>query len=235
MTLCDPTLLRGIERGERAALESLARHYAPSVYRYLVRLCGDATLAEDLAQEVAVQIWKALPGRRFPNGRALNSWVFTVATNAWRMHQRKRSTGEVSLDAEIDLPAEDWCDPARIAERDDMARQVRRAVEALPAPERQALLLKTFSDLRYQDIAAATGEPVGTVKWRISRAYARLRQLLHPEFLSATAPGGGDGEDRHEPVRTTASVPGRGDEPPGALAHAAPSAGVPRLFGAEGG
>ena len=71
----DSTLLRGIERGDRAALECLAQHYAAPVYRYLTRLCGDATLAEDLAQDVAIQLWRALPGRSFPNPRALNSWV----------------------------------------------------------------------------------------------------------------------------------------------------------------
>lgn len=222
----DGRLIKGIERGERAALEALARHYAAPVYRYLVRLCRDATLAEDLAQEVAVQLCRALPGRSFPNARALNSWVYTVATNAYRMHQRRKRAGEVPLDGEIDLPAGADCDPAAHSEREYMSRRVRQAVEALPEPERRALMLKTYGDLRYQEIAEATGEPVGTVKWRISRAYERLRRLLMPEMVATEA--------SDDSVRTTAAVSGRRDEPAGALAHAAPPAGMPRLFGAKG-
>lgn len=222
----DRKLIQGIERGERAALEALAAHYAAPVYRYLVRLCRDATLAEDLAQEVAVQLCRALPGRSFPNARALNSWVYTVATNAYRMHQRRKRAGEVPLDAEMELPAGAESDPAAQSEREDLSRRVRRAVEALPEAERRALMLKTYGDLRYQEIAAATGEPVGTVKWRISRAYERLRRLLTPE-MGAT-------EASDDSLRTTATVSGRRDEPAGALAHAAAPAGVPRLFGAQG-
>ena len=222
----DGALLRSVERGDRASLEALARHYAGPVYRYLVRLCGDSTLAEDLSQEVAIQIWRHLPGRRFPNGRALNSWVYTVATNAYRMHARRRQSTEVSWDAEIDLPAADDCDPAQQAEREELAGRVRQAVRTLPEPERRALLMKAFGDLRYQDIAAATGEPVGTVKWRISRAYERLRRILLPEMNPV--------EEGDESVQSTAAVSGRRDEPVAAVAHAASPAAVSRMFGAGG-
>jgi RNA polymerase sigma-70 factor (ECF subfamily) len=221
----DRSLLRGIEQGDRAALDALAQHYAAPVYRYLVRLCGDATLAEDLAQETAVQMWRGLSGRRFPNTRALNSWVYTVATNAFRMHHRRKRAGEVPLEDELCLVADDASDPALSAEREDFARRVRRAVELLPEPERQALLMKVFGDLRYQEISQATGEPVGTVKWRISRAYARLRQLLHPELHPA--------EDGNEALRPTPVIPGRRDDGGGALAYAASPAALPGLYGAD--
>ncbi len=231
----DRSLLRGIERGETAALEALARHYAAPIYRYLVRLCGDATLAEDLSQEVAVQMWRALPGRNFPNARALNSWVYTVATNAYRMHARRKRAAEIPWDSELDLPTGEESDPSYSAERQDLARRVRAAVASLPEAERQALMLKAFGDLKYQDIAQATGEPVGTVKWRISRAYERLRRILQPggqagDLNEATRDSG----EVHEPVRATAAVSGRRDEPAGALAHAASPAGVSRLLSSKG-
>jgi RNA polymerase sigma-70 factor (ECF subfamily) len=222
----DRSLLRGIERGDPSALEALARHYAGPVYRYLVRLCGDATLAEDLSQEVAIQVWRGLPGRSFPNERALNAWVYTVATNAFRMHRRRKRAGEVSWDAEIDLPAGDECNPEGIAEREELALRVRRAVETLPDAEREALLLKVFSDLRYHEIAAATGEPVGTIKWRISRAYARLRRILQPELHPV--------ENGYEPVQSPAAIPGRRDGVSHAVAHGAPPAPVPHLCHPEG-
>jgi RNA polymerase sigma-70 factor (ECF subfamily) len=224
----DRTLLLGIQNGDRRALEQLAQHYAPPVYRYLLRLCRDATLAEDLAQEVAVQLWRALPGRSFPNHRALNSWVYTVATNAFRMHQRRKRSSEVSLDEEIDLPAGSESDPAQTTERADLSQRVRSAVEALPEAERRALMLKTYGDLRYQEISAATGEPVGTVKWRISRAYERLRRLLAPEMNAGM---GMEKED--ESLRTAKTVSGRRDEAAGTLAHAAAPAALSGLFGAE--
>jgi len=230
----DLSLLRGIERSDPAALEALAGHYAAPVYRYLVRLCGDATLAEDLSQEVAVQVWKALPGRHFPNARALNAWIYTVATNAYRMHRRRKSADEVSWDAELDLPAGADADPCRAAEREDLAARVRQAVALLPSAERQALMLKAFSDLPYRDIAEATGEPVGTVKWRISRAYARLRQMLQPELSAAESGASGEGEESHESMRATAVVPGRRDEPARAMAHAASRGAVSRLFRPKG-
>ena len=222
----DPLWLRGVRRGERPALEALARHYAGPVYRYLTRLCGDATLAEDLAQEVAIQLWRHLPGRSFPNERALNAWVYTVATNAFRMHRRRQREGELPWDAGAELPAPEECDPARAAERLELASRVRGAIESLPEPERQAVLLKAFGELRYQDIAAATGEPVGTIKWRISRAYARLRRILMPECDPA--------EGGNEPVSATSALPGRRGGPAAAVAHAAPPAPLPGLLGREG-
>lgn len=226
----DRTLLLGIQNGDRKALEQLAQHYAPPVYRYLLRLCRDATLAEDLAQEVAVQLWRALPGRSFPNHRALNSWVYTVTTNAFRMHQRRKRSSEVSLDEEMDLPAGSESDPAQTTERADLSQRVRSAVEALPEAERRALMLKTYGDLRYQEISAATGEPVGTVKWRISRAYERLRRLLAPE-LAPEPRAGMEKED--ESLRAAKTVSGRRDEAAGTLAHAAAPGALSRLFGAE--
>lgn len=222
MAELDQTLLRGVERGDAASLEALARHYAAPVYRFLVRLCGDATLAEDLAQEVAIQLWRALPGRRFPNDRALNAWVYTVATNAFRMHRRRRRETEVTWDAELELPAGEESNPVHFAERDEYARSVRAAVELLPEAERQAVLLKVFADLRYQEISAATGEPVGTVKWRISRAYARLRRILVPELTPS--------EDGNEPVPSTSAVSGRRGGTSAAVAHGPSPAGVPQLL-----
>ncbi len=189
----DPFLLRNIERGEPRALEQLARQYAGPVYRYLVRLCGDATLAEDLAQDVAVQLWRALPGKRFPNERALRSWIYTVATNAFRMHHRRRRVCELPFDHGADHPAGEESDPQHHTERGDLIRLVRTAIDELPDPERQALLLKVFGQLDVREVAAITGEPAGTVKWRLSRAYARLRELLIPELKS-------DEED-HEPLQ----------------------------------
>jgi RNA polymerase sigma factor (sigma-70 family) len=219
-------LLRGIERGDPAALETLARQYAPPVYRYLTRLSGDATLAEDLAQEVAIQLWRALPGRRFPNGRALNSWVYTVATNAFRMHVRRRRAGEVPLEPELDLAAGPEADPALAAERGDLAARIRSAVEALPEAERRAVLLKTYGDLRYREIAEATGEPVGTVKWRVAQAYARLRRVLLPVAAGLDREGE-EREDAGDAMRGTAAVSGRRDGCARAVARGAAPAGLP--------
>src|SRR5947207_992148 len=128
----DRPLLRAVERGETTALEALARHYAAPVYRYLVRMCGNATLAEALSQEVAIQLRRALPGRKFPNERALNAWVYTVAANAFYMHRRRKRAGEVPWEAEAELPAGEECDPAQTAERRELAHRVRRAVDGLP-------------------------------------------------------------------------------------------------------
>ena len=79
------------------------------------------------------------------------------------------------------------------------------------------------TELAYQG-DPATGEPVGTVKWRISRAYERLRRILSPEMGPET-----EKAERHESVRSTSPLPGRRDEAPGPMAHAAASPGVPRL------
>lgn len=221
----DRQLLLGIARGDCGALEALARLYAAPVYRYLSRLSGDSTLAEDLAQEVALQLWRALPGRSFPNGRALNAWIYRVATNAFYMHRRRKRAPEVAWDARLELSADDDSDPARAAERQDLAERVRRAVDELPVLERRALLLKVFGDLRYPEISEATGEPVGTVKWRIARAYERLRKILTPDFRPA--------EKKDEPVQSTAGVSGRGDGGTRALAHGAPRPELPCMFRAE--
>ncbi len=181
LTPIDESVLLGIRNGDPSALSTVARTFAGPVYGYLARACGDPTLAEDLAQETALQIFRALPGRRFAHARALAAWVYTVALNAFRMHLRRRRPAEATLDAGLEALAGDEFDPALSAERAETARRIREAVLTLNLPERQALLLKLYADLPLREIARATGEPIGTVKWRLSRAYGRLRELLAPE------------------------------------------------------
>jgi hypothetical protein len=104
---------------------------------------------------------------------------------------------------------------------------VRAAVELLPDPERQMLLLKVFGEMKYGEISACFGEPVGTVKWRISKAYARLRELLASEMRS--------GEIEDEPLLESAVLPGRGGRTPAAMAYAAPSRSVSSVLRARQG
>jgi RNA polymerase sigma-70 factor (ECF subfamily) len=174
--------LRGLRAGERDALEWLAKEFHVKVLRFLVGLTGDLELAEDLAQETAIQIWAKVVGCRFANLRALSAWVYKVALNVYRQHKRQHRVETVPLDDDIAQSSDD--DPEREIERLETIAHVRWAVSQLPEAEKQALVLKAFQSLSYREIADVTGEPVGTVKWRVSRAYERLREILECESMA---------------------------------------------------
>jgi RNA polymerase sigma-70 factor (ECF subfamily) len=181
----DAESLEAIRRGDPAAFEAMARRHAPRLYRTALHLTGRPEDAEDLVQEVLV---KALPALRRFEGRAqLSTYLVRSLQNAWKNRLRSRSRSRVVPyvvvgSAEPGTPAIDPPDAGPSAldalEAEDRSARVRSAVARLEPDRRLALILREVEELSYEEIAAATQVPVGTVRSRLARAREDLRRFL---------------------------------------------------------
>lgn len=141
------------------------------------RMCGDANLAEDAAQETFIRAWQHLPGYR-PRSPFRN-WLYRIATNVARdALRRERETVDadsISLVAHID-------GPEAVMEGQERGERVRQAVLALPPASRSVLVLREYEGLSYREIAETLGIPSGTVMSRLNYARNRLRESLTAEL-----------------------------------------------------
>lgn len=171
--------LERARRGERAAQAAVLEAQAAPVYALAGRmLAGRRELVEDAAQEALLRVLRGLP-RFDPRGPArLSTWVLTIATRVCLDQLRRRGREPLPLDALAAEPAASGASPERASAGRDLARRVEAAAASLPDDQRAVLVLRAYHDLDYDEIAAALGIEEGTVKSRLSRARAALRDAL---------------------------------------------------------
>jgi len=168
-------LITQAQQGDRRAFGELVRHHREKVVNVVYRMCGDANLAEDAAQEAFIRAWQHLPSYR-PRSPFRN-WVYRIATNvALDMLRRERET--VDIDA-LSLATSD-AGPEATVEGEERGERVRQAVLALPPASRAVLVLREYEGLSYREIADTLDIPIGTVMSRLNYARNRLRESLAP-------------------------------------------------------
>ncbi len=161
---------------EPPAAELFRRHNRP-LFNYLAWMCGGNTHeAEDVAQKTWLRILTRCADYR-PQA-AFRTYLIQIARNVWL--DGRKSTWEASkveTDELPDLPSEDLSPDAELALRQNLA-SVRKAILTLPAPQREAIVLRFFHEMSLEEIAATMGEGFETVKSRLRYAYGRLRTEL---------------------------------------------------------
>ena len=177
-------LIEAAQRGDVEAFNQLVRLYESRVYNLCYRMLGDADAAADVAQDSFISAYRNL--HRFRGG-AFRSWLLRIATNACydALRARKRRPS-VSLDAgqegDDDGPAFDIADPGEspddTALRRELAAAIQQGIDQLPEEQRVVVILSDVQGLAYEEIAEVTNTNLGTVKSRLSRARARLRDIL---------------------------------------------------------
>lgn len=175
-------IIRRARQGDSDAFRRLVEAYQTQVYRIALRMCGEAA-ADDVTQEAFLAAWRALPAFR---GTCLfSTWLYRLATNAaidWlRREKRHRGADDVT---ELELP-DGAPSPQEQAEQTETQEAVRRALTQLSPEHRQVLVLRYMQELDYNEIAAALDISEGTVKSRINRAKAYLKEILTAGNLSA--------------------------------------------------
>lgn len=172
-------LIAAAKRGSERAFEQLVRANEKKVYTLCLRMCGDPADAEEAAQEAFLAAWKGLP--TFRGDSAFSTWLHRLAANACidLLRRTRRTRAELSLDDELAAePVDERASPQRELERREQREAVQRGLAALPDEHRTVLVLREVEQLSYAEIAEATGLELGTVKSRISRARAQLRNYL---------------------------------------------------------
>jgi len=186
----DEALALRAQAGDRQAFAQLVRRHQERVFRFVLRMLGSREEAMDLTQETFLKAYRALPGWR-PEAR-FATWLFQIARNATLDLLRRRQLVEfVPLDA--DAPGEAACEPhdaaplpeERLADRQRIGL-LERALGALPAGQREILLLRELEDMSYAEIAATLGVNEGTVKSRLARA--RAAALAHYRHHAGESP-----------------------------------------------
>ena len=181
MPLPQPSLdvLRSAQRGDERAFQSLVVAYETPVFNYVLRMVNDRALAEDLTQEIFLRVYQGLAG--FSLRCRFTTWLFQVAKNRvldeLRALERKPQS-HVNLD---DLPPLEVVDapPERVEAMDG----VWRAVAALNADLKMALLLRDVVGLSYAEIADSLEITLATVKWRIFKAREEVQLSLAREGI----------------------------------------------------
>jgi RNA polymerase sigma-70 factor (ECF subfamily) len=163
-------------RGEREAFDRLVVRYQRDVYRLCYRFVNNHEDANDLAQEVFLRAWRAIP--RFRGESSLSTWLYRIAVNACLNFRALRRPPTQELpDAVADpVPGVE----ARL-ESDDEARRVRAAIARLPEKQRATLILKVYHELTHEEVAQILGSSVGTVKANLFHALRNLRRLVAEE------------------------------------------------------
>jgi len=169
----DLILLAQVQRGDERAMATIYDRYFRIVYSVSLRVLRDPAAAEDVLQEVFMQIWRNPDS--FASGRgSMGGWLAVVARNrsidALRRRKPQDSIDDVVLASTYDLAEE--------AQRNNMMEKARTVIHALPPDQRKTLEMAFFDGLTHSEIAEMTGDPLGTVKTRIRAALLVLRKAM---------------------------------------------------------
>jgi RNA polymerase sigma-70 factor, ECF subfamily len=171
----DEALMARIAEGDRLAMGVLyARHHV-RVFRFVLRLLGDESLAEDLATEVFLDVWRH--AGRFEGRSAVSTWILGIARFK-ALSARRQRTAE-PLDEQVVRALEDPADdPASVLEKKDTSVIIRRCLGELAPHHREIIDLAYYHGKSLDEVAAIVGIPKNTVKTRMLRARTRLARLL---------------------------------------------------------
>lgn len=179
----DAELMLRVKEGDNASFALLLEKYRASVIHFVFRLVQEQAIAEELAQEVFLRVYRSRlsyePTAKF------TTWLFRIATHLalnWLRDEKHERVQERLDDGPPDLPAREVSDRRPSVEDrlvyQDRLREVRRAVAALPEKQRAAVLMHKYEEMDYVQIARVLGCSESAVKSLLFRAYETLRARL---------------------------------------------------------
>jgi RNA polymerase sigma-70 factor (ECF subfamily) len=182
----DLSLVRRVQRGDKGAFDALVLKYQ---HKLVMRYVRNPAEAEDIAQEAFIKAYRALP--QFRGDSAFYTWLYRIAINTAKnaVVSRDRSPIEYDLDRsntdesyDMQGRMKDSETPEGLVLTDEIRSTVNAAIDALPEDLRTAIVLRELEGLSYEEIAAAMGCPVGTVRSRIFRAREAIDRRLREVF-----------------------------------------------------
>ena len=172
----DRALVRAVLDGDRDAFRPVVEREAIAVYRACLRILGAPADAEDVAQEAMVIGYRSLA--TFRGDGPLGAWLVRIATRqAYRRLAQRRDAADLAAMPEPAASGATGAEPLGSLVATERARELRAGVAALPEPYRETVALRFFGELALDEIAAATGRPLNTVKTHLRRGLERLRDV----------------------------------------------------------
>lgn len=166
--------------GDRNAFNELVRIHAQGVMNVIYRMCGDAQIAEDAAQETFIRAWSHLGSFRVDS--SLRNWLYRIALNTATDMLRKEKHILPNDVEELSL-ADPRLGPEGTCLQEERTALVRAAIQSLPEASRAVLVLKEYEGLSYREIADALDIPIGTVMSRLNYARKTLKEKLEGQRI----------------------------------------------------
>ena len=183
----EEALINAAQKGDLDSFNSLVLHYQNQVYNVAYRIMGEGDSAADATQEAFISAYKSI--RRFRGG-SFRGWLLRIVTNACydelRRRKRRPATSlddkaewlEGSEDDEAGGLAYRPPGPERATQQFELAEALQECIRRLPLEFRTVAVLVDVQEMNYQEVAEVVGSPLGTIKSRVARARARLRECM---------------------------------------------------------
>ncbi len=169
-------LMKVASQRDKNAFALLFEHFGPRIKGFMMRKGADNELAEDLAQDTMITVWRKAHMYSSDKG-SVSTWIFTIARNRRIDWARKLKGMQFSDISEIEQPSDDpHADEIVLGNQE--ARSVGLAIERLPADQKQVISMAFLEDMTQQEISSQLGVPLGTVKSRMRLAYQKLSKSL---------------------------------------------------------
>ena len=187
----DLGLIEAYRAGRREAFDDLVHAYEQTVQRVLGQLSVAPPDVEDLTQEVFLRVYRNL--HRFRGQSSFYTWLYRITVNVFFDHNKKRKRADVRLQrlqnalGDLSNQRPDLDDPFRVTFERFTSEAFSQAIQTLPEPFRAVVAMREVDDLSYEEIALQTGISIGTVRSRLSRARARLKEFLRPSLPGVAA------------------------------------------------
>ena len=190
--MTDDEAIMRCQNGERDAFRYLVEQYKDVLFGTAVLMTGNRAVAEEQVQEALLSAWRGIRGFRL--GRPVKPWLLRILVNAVLSHQRRRVLPTVNLDGSGSDTADSINpDPAETLDALENRLVLRRAIAGLSPDHRQVVALRYFAGLTVPEMAKTLGVREGTVKSRLHRALAILRQQLAESGQETPEPSGRQG------------------------------------------
>lgn len=163
-------------RGDADAFEQLVVAYREQVFRLALRMCGSEADADEVGQEAFLSAWKALPN--FRGESQFSTWLYQLTTHAAIDLMRREKRQIAAADITEVSAADPAPSPQQQAEQSEQREIVRDAILQLAPEQREVVVLRFMEELSYEEIGAVLKLPSGTVKSRLNRAKAQLKEIL---------------------------------------------------------
>lgn len=182
----DSALVERVQQGDKRAFDLLVRKYQHKVIGLVSRYVKNYAECEDIAQEAFIRAWRAIGS--FRGESAFYTWLYKIAVNTAKNHLvamgRRPPTDDIAIDDAVFVPGADRMQESATPERELMRQEIEQTVfstvQSLPEELRTAITLREVDGLSYEEIAAAMGCPIGTVRSRIFRAREAIDEKLRP-------------------------------------------------------